>query len=66
LIVWDETRPEAIERALRALGELHLEGVATTHELARQILRSEEFASGRYSTSFLEQEGTRLSALAGS
>src|SRR5436190_11555346 len=32
LIVWDETRPEAIERALRALGELQLDGVPTTRE----------------------------------
>jgi len=30
LIVWDETRPEAIDRALRALGELQLKGVPTT------------------------------------
>jgi acetyl-CoA carboxylase biotin carboxylase subunit len=45
LIVWDETRPEAIARTLRALGELQLEGVPTTRELAMDILRSEEFGS---------------------
>src|SRR5215208_723715 len=39
LIVWDETRPEAIARTLRALGELQLEGVPTTRELAMDILR---------------------------
>lgn len=66
LIVWDETRPEAIARALRALGELELEGVPTTRELALDILRSEEFASGRYSTGFIEEAGARLPALAGS
>jgi acetyl-CoA carboxylase biotin carboxylase subunit len=66
LIVWDETRPEAIDRALRALGELQLEGVPTTRELAMDILRSEEFASGRYSTGFLGEAGARLPALAGS
>jgi acetyl-CoA carboxylase biotin carboxylase subunit len=66
LIVWDETRPEAIARALRALGELQLEGVPTTRELALDILRSEEFASGRYSTGFIEEAGARLPALAGS
>jgi acetyl-CoA carboxylase, biotin carboxylase subunit len=64
LIVWDETRTEAIARALRALGELQLEGVPTTRELARDILRSEEFASGRYSTDFLAEAGARLPALA--
>ncbi len=66
LIVWDETRPEAIARTLRALGELQLEGVPTTRELAIDILRSEEFSSGRYSTSFLAEAGGRLPALAGS
>jgi len=66
LIVWDETRPEAIGRALRALGELQLEGVPTTRELAMDILRSEEFGSGRYSTGFLAEAGARLPALAGS
>ena len=63
LIVWDETRPEAIARALRALGELRVEGVPTTRELAIDVLRSEEFASGRYSTGFLEEAGARLPAL---
>ena len=66
LIVWDETRPEAIARALRALGELALDGVPTTRELALDILRSEEFASGRYSTGFIEEAAARLPALAGS
>ena len=66
LIVWDETRPESIARTLRALGELQLEGVPTTRELAMDILRSEEFASGRYSTGFLAEAGGRLPALAGS
>jgi acetyl-CoA carboxylase, biotin carboxylase subunit len=66
LIVWDETRPEAIARTLRALGELQLEGVPTTRELAMDILRSEEFASGRYSTGFIAEAGGRLPALAGS
>jgi hypothetical protein len=29
------------------------------------VLRSEEFATGRYSTSFLEEAGRHLPALAG-
>jgi acetyl-CoA carboxylase biotin carboxylase subunit len=63
LIVWDQFRPEAIERALRALGELQLEGVATTRELAIDILRSEEFGSGRYSTDYLAEAAGRLPAI---
>jgi acetyl-CoA carboxylase, biotin carboxylase subunit len=66
LVVWDETRPQAIERALRALGELVLEGVPTTRELAIDILRSEEFGSGRYSTGYLAEAAGRLPAIVGS
>ena len=66
LVVWDETRPQAIDRMLRALGELVLEGVPTTRELAIDILRSEEFASGRYSTGFLAEAAERLPAIVGS
>jgi acetyl-CoA carboxylase biotin carboxylase subunit len=53
LIVWDSGREAAIHRALRALGELELEGVPTTREVAMHVLRSPEFASGDYSTSTL-------------
>jgi acetyl-CoA carboxylase, biotin carboxylase subunit len=66
LVVWDEMRPQAIERALRALGELVLEGVPTTRELAIDVLRSEEFGSGRYSTDFLAEAADRLPAMVGS
>jgi acetyl-CoA carboxylase biotin carboxylase subunit len=65
LVVWDEDRPGAIARALRALGELVVQGVPTTRQLATQILRSEQFATGRYSTSFLEESGKRLATVAG-
>jgi acetyl-CoA carboxylase biotin carboxylase subunit len=61
LIVWDETRPLAIERSLRALGELDVRGIATTRDVAREILASDEFRSGQYSTSFLEE--TELAAV---
>jgi acetyl-CoA carboxylase, biotin carboxylase subunit len=63
VIVWDSDRPSAIDRALRALAELEVVGVPTTAAAARDILRSEEFASGRYSTGFLEEAGRRLPAL---
>ena len=65
LVVWDSDRPSAIERTLRALAELEVVGVPTTAAAARDILRTEEFAEGRYSTSFLEEAGRRLPALAG-
>jgi acetyl-CoA carboxylase biotin carboxylase subunit len=64
LVVWDEDRLAAISRTLRALGELSVTGIPTTRELAIQVLRSEQFASGRYSTSFLEESGPRLAVAA--
>ena len=63
LIVWDEDRPAAIERSLRGLRELEVRGVATTRDVAIEILDSDEFRSGRYSTSFLDE--TPLAAVGG-
>jgi acetyl-CoA carboxylase biotin carboxylase subunit len=65
VIVWDADRAAAISRALRALGELEVRGVPTTREAAIDILRSERFQRGDYSTTFLEEEGARLPALSG-
>lgn len=55
LIVWAADRPAAIERALRALRELEVEGVATTRDFAAGVLDSAAFRSGSYSTSFLAE-----------
>ncbi|MBA2475288.1 MAG: acetyl-CoA carboxylase biotin carboxylase subunit, partial [Actinobacteria bacterium] len=55
LVVWDADRPAAIERMLRALGELELTGVTTTRELAIEIVGGEAFRSGDYSTGYLEE-----------
>jgi acetyl-CoA carboxylase biotin carboxylase subunit len=57
LVVWDIDRPAAIARCRRALAELEIEGVRTTRELAIDIMNSEAFVSGRYSTSFLDEAG---------
>jgi acetyl-CoA carboxylase biotin carboxylase subunit len=64
VIVADETRAAALERARRALSELVVEGVATTRELALDILASREFAAGSYSTSTLAELEHRLPSLA--
>jgi acetyl-CoA carboxylase biotin carboxylase subunit len=54
LIVWDSDRAAAIARAERALRETTVDGVPTTRELALEVLGSEPFRSGDYSTSTLE------------
>ncbi len=61
VVVRDETRAAALERALRALRELEVVGLPTTREAAIEILGSPEFRSGEYSTSFLED--VRLEAV---
>jgi acetyl-CoA carboxylase, biotin carboxylase subunit len=62
LIVRDNSRHLAIERARRALTEFEIEGVPTTRDIAFEILGSEQFRSGEYSTSFLDE--VELAALA--
>ena len=61
LIVWDEDRPSAIERCVRALGELEVRGIATTRDAVLEIVASESFRSGKYSTRYLEE--TALAAV---
>jgi acetyl-CoA carboxylase biotin carboxylase subunit len=55
VIVWDADRPAAIARAVRALGELEIDGVPTTRDVALEILQSGRFAGGDYDTKFLEE-----------
>jgi acetyl-CoA carboxylase biotin carboxylase subunit len=55
VIVWDESRPAAIERSLRALSELRVDGVPTTAGVAAEIVATSAFRSGVYSTGFLDE-----------
>jgi acetyl-CoA carboxylase biotin carboxylase subunit len=63
VIVWAEDRPAAIARARRALSEFELDGVPTTRTLAMEIIETESFASGAYTTAFLAD--APLAALGG-
>jgi acetyl-CoA carboxylase, biotin carboxylase subunit len=65
LIVRDETRDLCIARARRALREFDIRGVPTTRDAVFEILGSDEFARGDYSTSFIDEAGAKLPALAG-
>jgi acetyl-CoA carboxylase biotin carboxylase subunit len=60
LVVWDVDRPAALERTARVLEETLIEGVPTTREVALDVIRSDEFASGRYSTSTLAGLGAAV------
>jgi acetyl-CoA carboxylase, biotin carboxylase subunit len=64
VVVWAEDRPSAIARGRRALSELAIDGLPTTQALQLDILASEPFIAGRYSTSFLDEVEGLLPALA--
>jgi acetyl-CoA carboxylase biotin carboxylase subunit len=63
VIVVDDNRPAALARAVRALEELCVEGIPTTRELAIDVLRSAGFASGSYSTGYLDEMEAHLPSL---
>jgi acetyl-CoA carboxylase, biotin carboxylase subunit len=65
VIVWGENRDVALARGRRALSELDLVGVPTTRGLALDIVSSEEFGSGDYTTSFLADAAPSLESLRG-
>ena len=54
LIVWGESREDAIEKMERALGEFKIEGIKTTIPVHQRILHSDDFRSGKFSTEWLE------------
>lgn len=53
LICWAETRDDAIERTLRALDELKVDGVVTTAPFQAQLIGSEKFRSGEFNTGYV-------------
>jgi acetyl-CoA carboxylase, biotin carboxylase subunit len=65
VIVWAPDRERALARCVRALNEFEVVGVPTTIAAAAQVIRSEGFARGNYSTSYLEDVAGALPALAG-
>ena len=54
LIVHAPTRPEAIARMRRALGEFAIQGIKTTLPLHRRIMDAPEFVAGDYTIHWLE------------
>ena len=54
LLVHAPTREQAIQRMRRALDECQVEGIRTTLDLHRKILRNAYFVQGDYSTKFLD------------
>ncbi len=54
MVATGRNREEAMDRMLRALAEMRVEGIRTTIPFHLEVLRDPTFRSGRYSTSFVE------------
>lgn len=55
LVVWAETRPEAIARGLRALADYEITGLVTTIPFHRAALTHPVFVGGEVSVNFIAQ-----------
>ncbi len=56
LVVWDETREDAIARMKRALKEFVVKGIKTTIPFHQKVMRNEDFIKGNISTEFIDKE----------
>ncbi len=54
LIVWALTWEEALNRGVRALDDMRVQGVKTTAPYYQEILKNPDFRSGAFDTSFVE------------
>jgi len=59
LAVWARTREQAIDCLRRALDEYEVSGITTTLPFFREVVRDEEFISGRLDTGFIARFNER-------
>ncbi len=62
LIVWAQTREEAIQRMRRALYEYKITGIRSSLKFLNRIMETPDFVSGNYDTNFIEKNRTTLMA----
>jgi acetyl-CoA carboxylase, biotin carboxylase subunit len=60
LCVWAPTRPRAVERLRRALGEYDIQGLTTNLEFLKRLVDVPSFIEGRYDTGFIEEHKSML------
>lgn len=60
LIVWAQTRNEAIQRMQRALYEYKITGVKTSIPFLKRIMDTPDFVNGNYNTHFIEKNSNHL------
>jgi len=56
LIVWGQTRDEAIHNTLKALSKFWIKGLKTTIPFCKTVLTHDSFVGGSFTTSFIETE----------
>jgi acetyl/propionyl-CoA carboxylase alpha subunit len=59
LIVWGNTREEAIQRMRRAVREYRIVGIPTSIPFHRRVMDTPAFLQGAYDTSFIDQTFSR-------
>ena len=62
LIVWAQTREEAIQRMRRALYEYKITGIRTSLKFLERIMDTPDFVCGNYDTNFIEKNRKTLLA----
>ena len=60
LIVWGNTRDEAIRRMRRALYEYKITGIKTSIKFLERIMNNDNFIQGKYDTHFIEKNQEQL------
>lgn len=55
LICWGESREEAIKKTAFALDSYHIAGLRTTIPFCRDVMDSQAFADGKYSTKYIDE-----------
>ncbi len=55
VLCYGKSRAEGIDRMLRTLGEMKIEGIQTNKEEQMSIINSKKFRSGVYSTKFIDE-----------
>lgn len=55
LVVWGETREEAIERTIKAIDHYQISGLKTTLDFGKYVLKHPAFRSGKFDTNFVKE-----------
>ena len=60
LIVWGETREEALGKLDAALAQTHIVGLQTNVQFLRRVLATESFSQGKLDTALIQRESEHL------